>query len=177
MPVRGFDPLSRPSRDEWGLAIAAAVSIRGECTRRRIGAVITSPATRQTWIGYNGAPPGRPSCLEGACPRGRHYKVFDSYCTCGNPWPCRDMAAPDSSYDSGAGMCIATHAELNCLLDAGRSNLDASCVMYVSEKPCPSCERIIAGCLKRVVWPDGELSFLETRVNANKCSINYGIIT
>lgn len=181
-----FNPLTRPSWDEWGLSIAKAVATRGECTRRRVGAVIISPKTRQIWAGYNGAAPGAPSCLDGACPRGRHYRAYrdapepepyviiphDPFdittrftkpqviaCACGKPWPCPDTVEPDSSYDSGAGKCIAIHGELQCLLDAGRSQLDEECVMYVSEKPCPGCEKIISGYLKRVVWPDGELVF------------------
>jgi dCMP deaminase len=185
-----FNPLTRPGWDEWGLSIAKAVATRGECTRRRVGAVIISPKTRQIWAGYNGAAPGAPSCLDGACPRGRHYQVSveapplaeephmitprDLFsadivktllkprfarCACGKGWPCPDTVTPDSSYDSGAGKCIAIHGELQCLLDAGRSQLDDTCVMYVSEKPCPGCEKIIAGYLKRVVWPDGELNF------------------
>ena len=167
----------RPSRDEWALDLAIAASSRGECTRRRVGAVIIDWQRRQSWIAYNGAPPGEPSCLDGACPRGQHYRVErfttpphapvppDYYglvkatCACDNDWPCPDSAAPDSSYDTGPTSCIATHAELGALMAAGRANLDQHCVMYVSEQPCPACERIIRGCLKRVVWPRGEWVF------------------
>lgn len=162
-----FDPHSRPSWDEWGLGIAAAVATRGECTRRRIGAVIINRRTRQIFAGYNGAPPGEPSCLSGACPRGLHYAVpmwegddSPGMCfTCEVEWPCSKAVAHDSSYDTGPGACTATHAELGALMDAGRANLTDDCVMYVSDKPCPACERIIRGVLKRVVWPGGELMF------------------
>lgn len=162
---------SRPTFDEWGLALAKTASLRAECTRRRVGAVILDKKKRRTWIGINGAPPGEPSCLDGACPRGRHYgpvmsmiaaEICDGVMVCGGcrkPWPCSETVEPDSSYDTSAGMCISTHAELQCIFDAGRSNLDENCTMYVSERPCPACERIIKGCLKRVVWPGGELRF------------------
>jgi len=155
------DIFTRPSYDEWALGLAQAVSTRAECTRRRIGAVITDRKRRRVWVGMNGAPPGEPSCLDGACPRGRHYRdVITSICAgCGRDWPCPDNATPDSSYDTGKNTCSATHAELAVLMDAGRSNLDEQCVMYVSAKPCGACERIIKGALKRVVWPDGELNF------------------
>jgi dCMP deaminase len=178
----------RPSLDEWGLALAAAASIRGECTRRQVGAVIVDFERRQTWVAYNGGVPGEPSCLDGACPRGRHYevpkypanagsatwcenvrkpghgtgctcKLQAKKCACGNELPCPDGVAPESSYDTGPGACTGTHAELGALMAAGRANLDSQCVMYVSDKPCPACERIIKGCLKRVVWPGGELVF------------------
>lgn len=162
-----FDPLTRPSFDEWGLGIAAAVATRGECTRRRIGAVIVNQRKRQIWAGYNGAPPGELSCLQGACPRGRHYLIPRSQrldastaaqCACGNGWPCHLAVLPDSAYDTGDGACIATHAELNCLLDAGRARLDENCVMYVSDQPCPGCLKIAAGYISRIVWPGGEVS-------------------
>lgn len=159
--MRDFDPLVRPSKDEWGLQIAKAVALRGECTRRRVGAVIMNPITRQTWIGINGMAPGAKNCLQGACPRGRHYQSYPlkGWCACGKLWPCEDTVAPDSSYDSGAGECHAVHAELSAMLDAGRSNLNEHCTLYVSEKPCAGCQRIIATCLKRVVWPGGEMKF------------------
>jgi dCMP deaminase len=159
---------NRPSLDEWGLGIARAAAVRGECTRRQIGAVIVDFKRRQTWLAYNGGVPGEPSCLDGACPRGRHYLIPRSQrldastaaqCRCGHPWPCPDAVASESSYDTGPGACTGTHAELGALMAAGRANLDDECVMYVSDKPCPACERIIRGCLKRVVWPDGELRF------------------
>lgn len=163
------DGIIRPSFDEWALGIAQAVSTRAECTRRQIGAVITDKKRRRVWVGMNGAPPSEPSCLDGACPRGRHYLLPPGHagsarssaarCACGHQWPCPHSAAPDSSYDTGENACIATHAELAVLMDAGRSNLDENCVMYVSQKPCHACERIIRGALKRVVWPDGELNF------------------
>jgi dCMP deaminase len=167
----------RPSWDEWALGIAAAVATRGECTRRQIGAVIINQKKRQIYAGYNGAAPGEASCLAGACPRGRHYPVNrytmppyevarPSYlgsvmetCACGQEWPCSEAVEPDSSYDTGPGACTGIHAELQCLLDAGRVNLDDDCVMYVSDRPCPGCEKIIRGYLKRVVWPGGELVF------------------
>lgn len=161
--------ITRPSFDEWALGIAQAASTRAECTRRQIGAVITDRKRRRVWVGMNGAPPGEPSCLDGACPRGRHYKAYSGYqdgngvidfCACHKPWPCPDSATPDSSYDTDEKTsCHATHAELASLLDAGRSNLDDQCVMYVTQKPCNACERIIKGMLKRVVWPGGELNF------------------
>jgi dCMP deaminase len=158
----------RPTLDEWGLEMAKTTSLRGECTRRRVGAFILDHSRRQTWLGCNGAPPGEPSCLDGACPRGRHYLIprserIDastvSQCACGNPWPCNLSAPVDSSYDTGEHACNGTHAELAALIAAGRGSLNDDCVMYVSEKPCPACERIIKGCLKRVVWPGGELVF------------------
>ena len=61
---------NRPDWDTYYLGIAAAVAKRGECSRRQVGAVIVKDHTIIA-TGYNGAPPGQPSCLEGACPRAR----------------------------------------------------------------------------------------------------------
>lgn len=64
----------RPGWDVYFLNIAVAVARRADCTRRSVGAVIVREH-RIISTGYNGAPRGAPGCLEGACPRGRHYQV------------------------------------------------------------------------------------------------------
>jgi dCMP deaminase len=160
---------TRPSFDEWALGIAKAVSTRGECTRRQIGAIILDGDHHIVGQGYNGAAPGEPSCLEGACPRGRHYclppgsggSTYSSaaWCACGHQWPCPHSAEPDSIYDTGIGSCIGRHAEFNAMLDAGLARLGLACTIYISDKPCPGCQKLLRGCVSRVVWPDGELRF------------------
>lgn len=118
------------------MLVARAVATRGECTRRQVGAVILDRHHRIIGAGYNGAPPGQRSCLDGACPRG-HSDV-----------------APESSYDSGPGACIAIHAELNALMDCGRERLaDGDCTLYCTEKPCPGCAKILVGFGLRVIHP------------------------
>lgn len=166
--------MKRPEWREYFLTIADAVARRGDCTRRRVGAVIVGQDHRIIETGYNGVPSGKPGCLSaGACPRGKHYKIegrpdFGSgsaypppeFCACGNDWPCPDSVAPGSSYDTGPGMCIATHAEANALLLAGIRSRGA--VMYVSEAPCDGCKKLMesAGVLC-VSWWGGHISFEE----------------
>lgn len=91
--------------------------------------------------GYNGGPPKGPSCLKGQCPRGlATTEEVPGY------------QHGDSSYDIGAGACIAIHAEQNALLRASWDEMrDAT--LYVTCKPCPGCIRMILGTqIDRVVW-------------------------
>lgn len=157
----------RPSWDEWALGIAEAVATRADCTRRKVGAVILDKDHRIVSTGYNGSPPGGPSCLAGACPRGRHYELEDppetiragfTKCACGKDWDplyggCPDAVQPGSSYDTGAGSCIALHAEQNAIIWAAPERLAGS-TMYITCAPCDGCARLIAGVgITRVIWP------------------------
>lgn len=168
----------RPSWDEYFVHIADAVAMRGDCTRRQVGAVLVDPETHDLIeTGYNGPPKGEPGCLSaGACPRGRHYPRsrtvaevnvwlksrtlstrVPQICACGNELPCDEAVPPGSSYDTGPGACIAIHAELNCLLRAGRRARGAH--LYLTEEPCGGCMKAIKGAgVVRVRWPSGNLA-------------------
>lgn len=129
---------TRPSWDEWGLNLAKAVATRADCSRRQVGAVIMRPDRTIVATGYNGGPAGGPSCLKGECPRGG------------------SDVAPGSSYDTGAGACIALHAEQNALLRASWDEMQDS-TLYCTHQPCDGCARMIAGTpITRVVWPSSE---------------------
>ena len=128
--------MTRPNWVEWGLGLAAAVATRADCTRRQVGAVIMDPDHRVVATGYNGGPSGGPSCLAGQCPRGR------------------SDVAPGSSYDTGAGVCIALHAEQNALLRASWEEMKGS-DLYVTHEPCEGCWRMIQGTpIEKVYWPE-----------------------
>lgn len=117
----------RPTWDDWGVELAMTVARRADCSRRQVGAVIMTDDHRIIATGYNGAPAGAPGCLtSGACPRGR------------------SDVAPGSSYDTGAGACIALHAEQNALLRASWMDMVGS-TMYVTDQPCDGCFRMILG--------------------------------
>lgn len=130
--------MSRPTWDKWGLELAHAVATRADCTRRRVGAVLMTPDHSVVATGYNGAPPGHLGCLtDGACPRGQ------------------SGVEPGSSYDTGAGKCIALHAEQNALLRATWDDMFGS-TLYITDDPCDGCWRMIQGTpIYMVVTPHG----------------------
>ena len=122
--------LVRPDWDTYYLGIAKAVAARGECTRRRVGAVIVRDHTIIS-TGYNGAPAGETSCLQGGCPRALSGAT-----------PGRDYAA------SG---CVAIHAEANAIIRAGRERC-LGATIYVTAPPCELCAPLIkAAGIERVV--------------------------
>lgn len=65
---KGVGGPERPDWDTYFLGVAQSISARADCRRRTVGAVIVSQDHRVLSTGYNGAPPGRPGCLAGACP-------------------------------------------------------------------------------------------------------------
>lgn len=101
------------------------MSQRSTCSRRQVGAVLVND-NRIIATGYNGSPPGRPHCVDGACPRGRL-----SY----------EEVPADADYN--AFPCIAVHAEVNAILRAGYSAARGG-TLYVTDKPCQQCSNVIA---------------------------------
>lgn len=168
--------MTRPDRDDWHLEGANWLAKMGDCTRRKVGALIVGPDKRFWGMGYNGSYPGGPSCLAGDCPRGRHYvvgTVCDHYppddacdcpelCACGSEAPCPDAVAPGSSYDTGPGACIASHAEANAVADAMQRNGGrlAGAIMYVSCEPCEGCVRHVRNTtdIEAILWPEGGIA-------------------
>jgi len=149
----------RPDWDTFFLEQAITYSGRANCTRRKVGAVITKD-NQLIAAGYNGSPPGEPGCLtDGACPRGLHYPesgdgFLEVVCgTCSTAWPCRKSAPPGEGYDSPGGACTAVHAELNAIIRAGYDRC-AGATMYITDEPCWNCSLAIrAARISRVVIP------------------------
>lgn len=135
------DPYARPDWDEYFLDGAQWVSDRADCRRRKVGAVIVKE-NRIVATGYNGAEPGGPSCLRGECPRGLASA---------------SQVAPGSSYDTGAGVCVAIHAEQNAIMYCSREDR-LGATIYINQEPCGGCMRMLRGSgLARAVWPEGEV--------------------
>lgn len=131
----------RPGWDDFWLMMASTYSLRADCSRRQVGAVIvTSDNLRLVSAGYNGSPAGGPSCLAGQCPRGRMSK---------------EEVAPGTSYDN----CIAVHAEVNAVIRASWEEM-LGATLYCTDPPCLDCGKVISATpISRVVTPRGEWVF------------------
>lgn len=101
--------------------IAHVVSRRGNCSRRKVAAVVVKER-RIISTGYNGTPRGVRNCCEGGCER----------------------CASDVPSGSSLGDCICSHAEENSITQAayhGISLKDAT--IYVTLSPCLTCAKMI----------------------------------
>ncbi|MFF3416857.1 deoxycytidylate deaminase [Streptomyces sp. NPDC002698] len=120
----------RPCWDCYFLGIAEAAKERGDCVRKKVGAVLVTPEMRVASTGYNGSDPGGPSCLAGECPR------------------CLSDVPSGTSYEG----CVEYHAEHNALMWACPVDLVGS-TLYVTFEPCGDCRELIRGDgLSHVVW-------------------------
>lgn len=133
-------PEERPNWEVWAMGIAFAVSLRADCRRSRVGAVVLDSEKRVIATGYNGTKPGKPGCLAGECPRGLlSYAQLPSGGTYDDP--------------NSLGFCIAVHAEMNAVLAADPLRIKDG-LLAVTCKPCDKCMRQIQVTpLYRVIWP------------------------
>lgn len=123
----------RPSKDEYYLGIAEAVSKRSTCLRKQYGAVIVKD-DRIVSTGYNGAPRGETNCCDtGLC-----------YCRTFNAPRDIDAARHGDQY----GSCVAVHAEQNAIINASREQMEGATMYLYCEQgrvpaPCNICDRMI----------------------------------
>ncbi len=111
----------RPSWDEYFMNIAQVVSLRGNCIKRKVAAIIVKD-NRVISTGYNGTPRGITNCNEGGCPR------------------CNELDESGKDLDE----CICAHAEENAIAQAsyhGASLKDAT--LYTTYSPCLRCTKLI----------------------------------
>jgi dCMP deaminase len=130
----------RPSWDLYFVQIAEAVSLRGDCRRSQVGAVLVMADNHTIFIGYNGTEPGQPGCLEGKCPRGL-------------------KSLHDTPAYSPYTDCIGIHAEKNALMSCVRNNGNTiGSRIYIIRRPCDDC----IGMMKtygvaKAFWSEGYL--------------------
>jgi dCMP deaminase len=115
--------LERPNWDDYYLAIAKAVSARGDCVRAQHGAIVVKDH-KIVSTGYNGTPSGDDR-------------------SCGSTGQCPRALDPTAKHAEGNyDLCWATHAESNALLRASWNDLSGSTI-YITGKPCPGCSKLI----------------------------------
>jgi dCMP deaminase len=130
----------RPDWATYFLGIASAVSLRGDCIRCQVGAVLVGPDHRIRSTGYNGSYPGGPSCSAGECGR------------------CSSEVPSGSGYED----CIEVHAEANALLYASWEDCQGS-TLYATRKPCKDCTKLIRSSgVKTVVYREVVMGALMT---------------
>lgn len=145
--------MNRPSKDEYYLNIALAVSKRSTCNRRHYGAVIVKDDVIIA-TGYNGSPRGEFNCCDAP----------GYYCL-------RARASRYSGYED----CPAVHAEQNALLSVDRARcqgatlylaceefstdtVDEQWIEDLTPRLCSFCERLIKNAgIVRVVNKGGDL--------------------
>ncbi len=120
----------RISLDEYFAKMTWVVAERSTCIipGRQYGAIVVKNKQVLS-TGYNGAPRGMTDCLElGYCPK----------------------RAKGGTSGTMHEECIAVHAEMNALIQAGRNAEGAT--LYVNGFPCKLCARLIVNAgIKRVV--------------------------
>ncbi|KAK1955962.1 hypothetical protein LY78DRAFT_751386 [Colletotrichum sublineola] len=136
------DPVRlRPSWDAYFMSLAELASLRSNCMKRRVGAVLVGREKRVISTGYNGTPRGLRNCSDGGCAR----------CNAGN--------------SSGVGLstCLCIHAEENALLEAGRERIRDGAVLYCDTCPCLTCSiKICQVGIEEVVYAHGYSMDTET---------------
>lgn len=148
---------TRPSWDEYFMAITDVVGTRGTCDRGRAGCVIVREK-RILATGYVGAPAGLPHCDEVG----------------------HQMHKVTHEDDSETMHCIrTTHAEQNAIAHAARTGvkLDGG-TLYCKMTPCYTCAKIIlnAGIQRIVVQKDYHAS-KESKVIFKQAKIPLTILT
>jgi dCMP deaminase len=131
----------RPPWDEYFMEIARVVSMRSNCLKRRVAAIIVKDK-RIISTGYNGTPRGTTNCNEGGCPR------------------CARLAP------SGTGLaeCYCSHGEENAITQAAYHGVALKgASIYSTFSPCLICTKMIINAgIEEVVYnaayPLGESS-------------------
>ena len=118
------------------------------CSRRQVGAILTNMDNEIVTTGFNGTPSGTLNCDEGGCPR------------------CSDNTVP-----SGVGYeyCLCVHAEHNAILSAAKQGKSVeNTILYVSDRPCLQCLKVIVQCKIRAVYYKKDSVFLNANVEEIK---------
>ncbi|GAA6037246.1 hypothetical protein JCM8097_008641 [Rhodosporidiobolus ruineniae] len=147
--------LLRPSWDSYFMLLASLASLRSNCMKRRVGAVLVRDK-RVVSTGYNGTPRGVKNCGEGGC--GRCNSHTDGLGSADADAE-REGGKEGGFSRSGEALdeCLCLHAEENALLEAGRERVSGGgtegAVLYCNTCPCLRCTVKIVQCgVREVVY-------------------------
>ena len=114
--------ITRPTWDEYFVAITRQVATRSTCLRRKVGAIIVKDKRILT-TGYNGAPMRVKNCIEiGMCLR-------------------EEMGVPSGERHE---ICRGLHAEQNAILQSAYYGVQIrDSVIYSTNQPCALCAKMI----------------------------------
>ncbi len=111
----------RPDWDEYFIRIAQVASMRSNCIKRKVGAVIVRDK-RIISTGYNGTPRGTRNCNEGGCPR------------------CNSLANSGTRLEE----CLCSHAEENSITQSAYHGTSVKgATVYTTFAPCLMCAKMI----------------------------------
>ncbi len=119
--LRELSKQERPNWDEYFMKIAQVASTRGNCIKRKVGAVIVKDK-RIISTGYNGTPRGTKNCYEGGCPR------------------CNSLASSGTLLEE----CLCSHGEENAITQAAYHGTSVrGGTLYTTFAPCLMCSKMI----------------------------------
>ena len=162
--------MARPTRDQWGLAIAAATATRSTCLRRHVGCVLTDKRGHILATGYNGVAAWLAHC-NGSNTDMAAYRAFGTTTT-HYPHACPSATAPSGTQLDG---CRAIHAEQNALIQCRDAWAIDTC--YVTASPCVTCVKMLLNTsCQRIVF-DEEYPHTEAKLlweNAGRIWLQLG---
>jgi len=113
--------VDRPDTIEYFLDLAATVSRRSTCLRRKVGAVLVDTHNRVISTGYNGAPSGLLHCNVVGCLR-------------------EELNVPSGKDHQ---LCRGLHAEWNALMSAADKDAIVGSTLYCTTSPCITCSKLL----------------------------------
>ena len=131
---------SRPTADEYFMAMAMLVATRSTCIRRQVGCVLIDNNNNILATGYNGVVRGQPHCNEGhPCP--------GAYSASG-----KDL-----------DLCYAIHAEQNALIQCRDLTKVYAC--FCTTAPCVMCTKLFLNTtLTRMIYVE---SYPQSSISKN----------
>jgi dCMP deaminase len=128
-----MDSETRPSWDEYFMAIAEKVATRSTCSSRKVGAVIVVEK-RMVATGYNGAPHGMAHCTDVGC----------------------KLVTVTENGESEEKCDRVLHAEQNAIIQCAMHGVSCrGATIYTTARPCRMCAKMIANAgIKRVLYCD-----------------------